>query len=238
LALFTIEMRWFFPGPLAAAPDVEPWFMTRPGGEAAPAGWAPASPAWREDRYLRVPGAEDIGIKWREGRLEIKGRVFDLGARTFAPGIEGRCERWMKWSYAGEAVSDRFFGLFEGRAAAGIIPVAKRRLQRLFRLGEGGETTPVGGNEPRARGLAFELARIRVGGRDEEHWSLAFEAFPADETMDAPFTQGVARLLDGCPALPLRATCSMAYPRWLGEVEGASAAADFESAARPDASER
>jgi hypothetical protein len=239
LALATIEVRWFFQGPLSAAPDVEPWFMTRPGGDAAPAGWEPAPPAWREDRYLPVPDADDIGIKWREGRLEIKGRIADLGPCAFAPDIEGRCERWIKWSSAGEFVSQRFLGLFEGRAAAGIILVEKRRLQWLFKLGEGGETTAVNGSEPRVCGLNLELARIRVGGRGEEHWSLAFEAFPGDTTIDVPFMQAVARLLEGCPALPLSAARSMAYPRRLRQVEGASGvAADRESDARPDASPR
>ena len=109
----TLEIRWFFSGSLEqSGSGVEVWFTSRPryGGSdrAAPIAWDPAPPAWRQDRYLLVPGSDDMGIKWREGRLEIKGRTSTSGPRVFAPGIAGECEHWLKWSYAGEAIDRRF----------------------------------------------------------------------------------------------------------------------------------
>jgi hypothetical protein len=221
LALSTLEARWFFPGPLEeTGQGVEAWFRARAiGGGPAPLAWDPAPPAWRPDRYLLVPGQDDMGIKWREGRLEIKGREAALGAVAFAPGIDGLCERWLKWSYAGAAIERRCFGLFHGVAAPGIALVEKRRLQRLFALDAAGGATEVGSGEPRARGVNVELAQIRVpGAPDAAHWSLAFEAFPGDPQMSEPFTAVVAGFLQGCPALPLAAERSMAYPRWLLEL--------------------
>jgi hypothetical protein len=219
----TLEARWFLSGPLAESGSaVEAWFRSRPrsGGsdELALIAWEPAPPAWRQDRYLLVPGHDDMGIKWREGRLEIKGREAALGHRVFAPEIEGVCERWLKWSYAGEAIERRFCGRFRDGAAHGVVTVEKRRLQRYLRLDPSGAVVEVGPDDPRERGVNVELAQIRIpgspGSRSGLHWSLAFEAFPSDQIWQT-FVQVVARFLEGCPARPLSAERSMSYPRWL-----------------------
>jgi len=219
----TLEVRWFLPGPLAeSGSTVEVWFRSRSryGGSAEPApiAWDPAPPAWRQDRYPVVPGHDDMGIKWRAGRLEIKGREAALGHHLFAPAIEGMCERWVKWSYAGEATERRFCGLFHDGAAHGVVTVEKRRLQRHLRLDPSGAVVEVGPDDPRERGINVELAQSRIAGSPGSpsglHWSLAFEAFPSDRIYQS-FMQVVARLLEGCPALPLAAERSMSYPRWL-----------------------
>jgi hypothetical protein len=197
---------------------MEVWFRTRPrygGGEPPPLAWEPAPPAWRGDRYLMIAGHDDVGIKWREGRLEIKGREASSGYRAFAPGIEGLCERWIKWSYAGNPIAQRFLELSRG-ASDGIVLVEKRRLQRCIRLEPLGGAVEVGRDALRQRGANVELARVRIpGSRIESHWSLAFEAFPGDQQMPEPFAQLVAGFLEGCPALPLSVEHSMSYPRWL-----------------------
>lgn len=230
MALSTIEVRWFFDGALEdTGRGVAAWFEAGAHarrGQPAPMAWAPRSPAWRQDRYLLIPGHDDMGIKWREGRLEIKGREADLGPRVFAAAIEGRCERWLKWSYAGDRVAARIHPLLRGEGdAAEIILVEKRRLQRLLRVDNQGETMAVAPDEPRRRGVDVELARISLPARGEEHWSLAFEAFPGDRDMAAALVPIVARFLEDCPTLPLAADRSMGYPRWLlriGDATGAT----------------
>ena len=222
MALSTLETRWFFPGLLEeTGTGVEAWFRAHAFGSGGPAplAWDPAPPAWRRDRYLVIPGQDDMGIKWREGRLEIKGREAELGRVTFAPVIDGVCERWIKWSYAGAAIERRFFGLFHDEAAQGLALVEKRRLQRLLALDAAGASMEVDRGEPRTRGVNVELAKIRVpGAPNEAHWSLAFEAFPGDPQMSEPFKAVVAAFLEGCPALPFATERSMAYPRWLLEL--------------------
>jgi hypothetical protein len=219
--LSTLEVRWFFAGPLeASGPGMEDWFRTRPpfGGSGRPRTlvWEPLPPAWRQDRYLLVPDHDDMGIKWREGRLEIKGREAALGPEAFAPGIEGMCERWLKWSYAGAPIERRFLGLFQGGGADGILLVEKRRLHRCIRLDAAAGDVEVGCDVPRQRGVNVELALIRIPGSGAEaDCSLAFEAFPGDARMLEDLAAVVAGFLAGCPALPLTADRSMSYPRWL-----------------------
>ena len=156
-----------------------------------------------------------MGIKWREGRLEIKGRASASRAQILAPGIAGVCERWLKWSYASEAIERRFSGLFENGIAPGVITVEKRRLQRCLELDPAGDVHEVRLNDRRERGVNVELAAIRIPGRRSRlHWSLAFEAFPSDRVSEL-FAQTVVGFLAGCPALPLSPDRSMSYPCWL-----------------------
>jgi hypothetical protein len=221
----TLEVRWFLPGPLAeGGSGLEAWFRTRAnheGGEPAPLAWVPAPPAWRQDRYLVVPGHDDRGIKWRGGWFEIKGREAALGPQAFAPDIEGWCERWLKWSYAGEPIERRFGKLFLDHPASGVVTVEKRRLQRHLRL-DPGAVVEVGPDDPRERGINVELAQIRIAGSPGElHWSLAFEAFPGDAETSGRFAPVVGRFLEGCPARPLGADRSMSYPRWLCDFDPA-----------------
>jgi hypothetical protein len=220
MPLSTLEVRWFFAGPLeAGGSGMEAWFRTRPplggSGRPRPLAWQPRPPAWRQDRYLLVPDQDEMGIKWREGRLEIKGREEALGRQVFAPGIEGMGERWLKWSYAGAPIERRFLRLFEGGGADGVVVVEKRRLQRCIRL-DAARAVEVGCGDQRPPGINVELAQIRVAGSPGEfHWSLAFEASPADPSTCEGFAPIVAAFLERCPALPLIADRSMSYPRWL-----------------------
>ena len=54
--LATVEARWFGDGPLTA--DLVAWFEE--------AGDVAVEPP-RTDRYLRLPGVEGVGVKWRAG---------------------------------------------------------------------------------------------------------------------------------------------------------------------------
>jgi hypothetical protein len=150
-----------------------------------------------------------------------------LGQLVFARGIEGRAERWIKWSYAGSTIERSFPGLFQDDAAAGVAVVAKRRLQRCLWIDGTSGPVEVSSDQPRPRGVDIELVQIRVTGpQSASYWSLAFEAFPGDQQMAGPFERTVAEFLKDCPALPLGADRSMSYPRWLLEVDPAATVAD------------
>lgn len=184
-------MRWFFKGGVPAA--VERWFA---------AGLPQAEP-WREDRYLILPGLVDMGIKAREGRLEIKGRTAVAGRHAIAPGIDGIAERWCKWSYDA-ALAERFCGL----ASQASVVVGKGRVRRRFLLAPNGAQATAEDARDR-RGFALELTRIRLA-RDA-YWSLVIEAAPDDATLLDDLTRALAEALAGFP-LPLPQTRSRSYP--------------------------
>ena len=122
------EARWFFEGAVVQYSALKKWFETfapiEMKGSFGPPVWT-VRLGGKPDVYLLLPGADDMGIKWGDGRLEIKGREAELGQQTFGSGIEGICQRWVKWSYAGKAIEQRFGGLFRGGGPGGAVPAGR-----------------------------------------------------------------------------------------------------------------
>ena len=79
----TAELRWFFDHPLPFATCLAPCAVDE-------------SPA-RHDFYLRGVGKR-LGIKWREGSLEIKQQQGDPEVYQHQE-VVGYLEHWKKWSF-------------------------------------------------------------------------------------------------------------------------------------------
>jgi hypothetical protein len=214
------EVRWFFAGQANQHTALKHWFET-----VAPMPKHPGvgPPVWKgrlndePDVYLLVPGSDDMGIKWREGELQIKGRVSSLGTQVFCGRHQGKVERWMKWSYANPPAA--YKRLFVAGKETGLVTasIQKTRALRKVRLDTmTGKAQEVDVQAFVDRGLAVELTDLEVAG--ETYCSLAFEAFPNDSAMDAAFTQAVESFLGGLTALDLAVACSQSYPAWLGSI--------------------
>jgi len=97
------EVRWFLEGGVDQHPALRRWVEE-----------GSADPRWigrlggKPDVYCAIPGAADMGIKWREGQLQIKGLECSLGTQKFTGSFEGRVERWFKWGYEGKPIEDAF----------------------------------------------------------------------------------------------------------------------------------
>lgn len=226
MPLITREVRWFFDGSLAATgAATAAWFVGAGRGGAgsieariSPQDWPYQD--WRTDHYLRLPNAPDVSVKLRQGRLEIKGCHSFVGVQRFGEGIEGEVGCWTKWAVdPPERVGPQLRGddADGGHGLGGLatLRVAKQRVVRRVRFTQDG-FVEVPAAQQIDCGLHMELTRLCVNDAPEEtEWTLGFEAFPDDPSCCALFAAAVARLLDGCPAKPLRMENSMAYPRWL-----------------------
>lgn len=218
--LDTLEMRWFLPGSLKEYPQLSDCFMnSRP----VPCRSEPEAPRWQKrmneapDVYLPLPGHDDLGIKLREGQVQIKGRLSRYGTCQLAERHAGMLERWVKWSYSDLPAA--FVSLFADDAHLQLprIAVHKTRALRRFQLSPFDGSwieTPVDANVD--HGLNLELTELQVTGQS---WcSLAAEAFPLTENLPA----GVTRLLDAflghLDGLTLTAAQSGGYPAWLGQL--------------------
>ena len=84
----TLEVRWFYQGRIPE--DIRKWF--------ARSDPAPTCEPARTDYYLCLPKSNDLGIKLREGRIEIKQRVHQYGSVQFHRQATGLIEHWHKWS--------------------------------------------------------------------------------------------------------------------------------------------
>ena len=211
------EVRWFFDGAVAQHPALRTWFETsspvRKKGDFGP-------PAWmgrlddKPDVYLLLPGADDMGIKWREGNFQIKGRVASLGVHEFCERFQGQVERWVRWSYA--KLPESYYRLFTDVDNKGLltVSVSKTRALRKIRIDTyNGSAEEV---DPKAfidRGINFELTDIEIEGKS--CCTVAFEGYPDDSAMHAAFTQVVEAFLDGLEGVEISAGNSMSYPAWL-----------------------
>jgi hypothetical protein len=194
----TFEVRWFGAG---ATPDaVAEWFAAAPEAAAPPP---------RVDHYLRLPDDDSLGIKLREGRVEVKQRQGEKETAAFHARVTGAVAHWRKWSFPlVEGVS----GLAEiAETPRAWLAVQKARRLRSYALDAAGEITAVSPQDPPPQGCDWELTAVRLNGRP--WWTVGFEAYGPDPA--AILHRVVAHLLAAYPPPPLTLDQSWSYPAWL-----------------------
>lgn len=192
-SLKTREVRWFLPKPW---PDLVQWFE----GLSVDA----YSREVREDRYLLLPRQVALGVKVREGRLELKYRIGTPGRVWVAPGVPGRLEEWEKFSLQTEADGPC---TIEGGVAAGWLPVLKRRLVTLVTAGEDGPSFHAPDQAGRA-GVQLEYTELEIEGTPGTTIGLEW---PSESGVRLPETF-LGELLG---KMGLQADDSMGYPEFL-----------------------
>jgi hypothetical protein len=205
----TAEVRWFQTGFIPR--EVKEWFESRPGqAEDQPP---------RRDHYLDLAGDETRSIKLRQGRLEVKQRHQQSGSVRFEERVAGVVERWHKWGFALSEMA-AVTGDLPGRDSmdASWIAVDKDRSLYRFRLSgeeQGREVAvPVPPGVYPVQGCELELCQIHAGG--QVWWSLCFEAFGQESTLEANLLSAARQILFKGSPLVLNAADSYGYPRWLG----------------------
>jgi len=216
--LSSIEARWFYADGSAAARALEAWFFgawpIAAGGDVPPPAWQGRA-GGEPDRYLVVAGAGDMNIKWREGLLQVKGRVAVPGTQLFGGVHAGRVEHWVKWSSAG--LPSAWRDLFGGEPLT--VAVAKSRAMRKFALSTfTNEAREVAAEAPIDRGVAAEITRLEFDGAG--YVSLGFEAFPDDAAMADGFHAALDACLGSLTAMRLEAGDSDSYASWLSRRVG------------------
>ncbi len=198
----SLEVRWIFPGRLAAA--VAGWF-----------GRFPAETKALEDVYLLDPHLPGLSVKVREGRaLEVKAYRGSPGLLEVAGRARGRLETWQKWSFPHDPPSQRVGD------RDGWRPVTKRRRISWFSsAGRSGRSYGAGPGE--GAGCAVELTEVHAGG--EAWWTLGFEATGPACLLRSEL-EAAAALVFAQP-LPGQAELSMddsrSYDQWLRGRAGA-----------------
>jgi hypothetical protein len=203
----TLEVRWFLQGPLPA--EHYHWFM-----EESP---LPIDSETREDWYLDVAKSRDLGIKLRQGNLEIKQRIGSRGVCKLAKQVRGRVETWVKWPFSIDAESS---AAILSDSAQLWIPVHKSRWSRHYAITSTGTIEAVAASSEAEQGCSLELSDLQVAG---QNWhSLCFETFGREISGATDLAQNLEHVVRhvvrqaGLP--PLKARCSWGYPRWLQQI--------------------
>jgi hypothetical protein len=201
----SMEVRWFYQDTVPA--EVAEWFHSGTGQaeEQSP----------RVDYYLDLQEMDGLGIKLREGRLEVKRRQRRHGIQRFCEQATGAVEHWRKWSFE--------LSMGEGELSDSLWPVSswvavqKERHLRKYRVGDDDCLVPVPAEAYPERGCSVELSTLCVEGQD--WWSLCFEAFGYESSLRQTLLLVVEEVL-ACERMPfsLDAKASYGYPRWLASL--------------------
>ena len=204
--LLTDELRWFYPG--TTPEDIEIWFKQNCLTEGL------QSPEERSDVYLYSPESDFMGIKLRQGRLEVKWRKAELGILRFGDLAEGKAEKWGKW-----LCCDSTEASFQPNQVLGKpswISVQKVRYSQLYQVVPNSLPKPVSTQENIDNGCSVELTQLVI--QENLWWSLAFEA-SGEETSLMDNLQITARwIFNTYRGSKLLAANSYAYPTWLALV--------------------
>ena len=193
---YTHEVRWFAPGKIPL--PVQTWFKDFGKRVVQPP---------RTDDYLLGVSAT-LGIKTREGSLEVKQRTAERGDYTFHPRLTGRVESWVKWSFP-LATS----GLPMNLDVAHWVAVHKARQLLLYTFSEDGEIklNPPGEYPTPFAGL--ELTEVQLAEK-ETWWTIGLELNGPPETGHTNLLRLAEHVLNSPPDELMHAQ-SLSYPAWL-----------------------
>ncbi len=205
------EVRWFFPeAPLLLAD----WFARRG------LHFHPGSESLRCDFYLRQPRRRDLGIKLREGNIEVKERTRSRGIRRFSASVAGRVEYWRKWSFrlasTREGGTDEVLAITRGANPKDWIPVFKDRLLILYEIREEGRVVLLDQPFHLQEGCGIELTRIQ--SRGHTWFTFGLEAFSAGQHTGRNLRSAMDAFLADVPDLVLPEEQSMSYPAFLASL--------------------
>ena len=200
----TVEVRWFGRGSLPL--EVQAWFQS---GQDQP-----EPQASRVDYYLRVADTNSLGIKLREGKVEVKQLHQRHGAvRLYGP-VTGVMEHWRKWSFLiaqPGALADAL------SPATSWVAVQKERELRKYQVTDNAAVKPIPTDHYPARGCYVELARLVAAG--EVWWSLALEASGDESALPETLSLVARHVFCAGERLVLEARDSYGYPAWLQQLE-------------------
>lgn len=200
--LSSTELRWFYPGKLPEA--ICSWFSSKQvGNDLEP-------PEEREDIYLAIAlDCDYMGIKLRQGRLEIKWRKAELGIVSIAPRVHGKLESWDKWTCEDSKAEN-----FQPQSVVNKshwVKVSKVRQQRKYQVLEQNLVQEVKLDATIDRGCNVELTQLNISGNN--WWSIALEAFGEATNDNLHFV--AKKVFQHYKAFSLEPKNSFAYPSWL-----------------------
>jgi hypothetical protein len=216
------EIRWFLSGQSQTdqllawfkLPGQDPvvetkYYVLQP--EAAP--FVKQEPE-RHDEYLLMPDCATVGVKQRQGRLEIKALV--AGPHPFARGeVVGNVDQWVKWSFG---PSNQIAKQLEGEFAQSgpWRTVDKNRYLQKYSF-DSGSLVAVSPDSRPDTGCNIELTVIDVKANVQSWLTFGFEAFGPSGRVVALLDQAVEDFFaaHGQPPLPLDGRDSLSYPAWL-----------------------
>jgi hypothetical protein len=192
----SIELRWFYRGIL---PDeIANWFD--------PLGETRLALDSRSDFYLQSSSL-DVGVKIRQGNLELKHRQQQFGKIELDGFGESQVEQWSKWICVDRSAHSL------AAEKQGWIRVDKVRQQRLYRVTFVDPIQLTPSDIPRENAVAIEITDLQLRG--QSWWTIACEYLGHNISIDRQFLPLVQLLLIDFPFSIATPSMSCGYPQWL-----------------------
>ena len=199
----TSEIRWLTAGILLK--ETLGWFTAGQRLERATV---------QVHEYLVFPGCDTVGVKFREDRFEIKADLRVSQPLSLPVGIQGRSERWIKWSLATKGLPMLGRTLHE---SGPWLKVRKERNQRILSA-ETGHLQEVPTDSSPITGCNIELTSIEVEADPPSWFTLGFEAYGPPSATVGILEEAVGSFFKTqgqVPGMNLTKTNSFSYPTWL-----------------------
>lgn len=202
----TVEVRWFYKGQIPNS-VMESYLRFEGKLEVQPP---------RFDIYLLLKKSDDLGIKLREGMLEIKQRTQRYGVHHFNPHAAGFIEAWRKWSFELAQFPHNLAGI--AKRSEGWANVYKQRWLRCYQVTQENEVTYLPTGEKAENGCEWELSSVQVEGFESSWWSMAFEAYGDEHTLNDTLLRSATKITLELVGWDYHFEDSLSYPAWLGMV--------------------
>lgn len=131
-----------------------------------------------KDYYLPLKEKEDIGIKLREGNIEIKHRIERSEKEKIINRAEGYFEHYIKWSFS-SAEKDSLYDEIAEEEKYDWIGVAKERLAFKLNKDPDGAIKRIHADKFIPYGCQIEYTRVKL--REEVWYTFGIEWFGEKE---------------------------------------------------------
>jgi hypothetical protein len=171
----------------------------------------------RIDEYLLLPQCDTVGVKQRQGKLEVKALI--AGPRPFSlGGVVGRVDQWVKWSFdPSEAMATQLE--IELDQSGPWRRVVKKRYTQKISL-DSVRLIAVPPDQYPEASCNIELTVIDVQATFRTWLTFGFEAFGPSARVMALLDEAVAHFfaVHGPPPVSLDGGDSLSYPAWLAKL--------------------
>jgi hypothetical protein len=198
MILPSAELRWFCRG--QAPLEIVAWFDREQ-----------ADIENRTDSYVLLNGTDVVGVKVREGKLEVKALTRATCQVRLPYNVMGQLEHWIKWSI------DLDGGAFYSsvRNSAPVIDVVKaRRLVKFASSRNGLHRVPA--ERHIANGCNVELTELGAFARN--WWTFGFEAFGETDLDHTLLSTTHLVLTQAELGAVLHSAICQSYPSWIAAV--------------------
>lgn len=161
----------------------------------------------RVDHYLAGTGPS-LGIKVRDGSLEIKQRQQEHGRQDFSTAFSGMVESWNKWQVA--ITAEEIEAVQQDRA---WLAVEKTRQLYAFTFSELGGVFVRDPKEFPRNGGGVELTQISL--ELQSWWTFGVEVFGETHKLSEILEWAFGYVIDRGVEFRLDTGSSMSYPAWL-----------------------